>query len=67
MIYRAALTTGFETLRMNPFIGVAKPMLLPDLRAYRVERHLIYYRVTTNSIEVVRILDERADAARHLR
>ncbi|MRV75366.1 hypothetical protein GJ700_26975 [Duganella sp. FT92W] len=35
-------------------------------RRSRVERHMIYFRVTDYGIAVVRILHERMDASRHI-
>lgn len=48
-------------------IGKARDDLGAGLRAWPVEHHVIYYRIKSDAIEVVRILHERADAARHLR
>jgi toxin ParE1/3/4 len=63
--YESALNRAMESLRANPRIGVARDNLLPGLRAYPVEHHVLYYRIVDDTIEVVRILHGRADAARH--
>jgi toxin ParE1/3/4 len=63
--YHAALTRGFELLRDNPQIGVAKDDLSRGLRAFPVEHHVLYYRIKGEEIEISRVLHERADAARH--
>ena len=65
--YDAALDGGFERLQDYPLIGRARDDLGPALRAWPVEHHVLYYPVTDNAIEVVRIRHERADPARHLR
>lgn len=38
----------------------------PDLRRWRCERHVIYFRRVSDGIEVVRILHERMLPERHL-
>jgi len=35
-------------------------------RRYGIERHMIYFRITTYGIAVVRILHDRMDASRYL-
>jgi toxin ParE1/3/4 len=65
--YHAALTTGFERLQDHPQIGRVREDLGAGVRAWPVEHHVLYYRVMDDVIEVVRILHERADPARHLR
>lgn len=38
----------------------------PGYRRFSVEQHVIYFRVTSYGIAVVRILHQRMDAGRHL-
>lgn len=38
----------------------------PGYRRRSVEQHVIYFRVTTYGIAIIRILHERMDATRHL-
>jgi toxin ParE1/3/4 len=65
-VYKAKLRRGFVALRDNPHLGLAREDLRPGLRALSVEHHVLYYRIIDGTIEIVRILHERADAARHL-
>jgi toxin ParE1/3/4 len=64
-IYRAALRHGFETVRDNPGIGIAKDAIEPGMRVHPVEHHLLYYRLNDNVVEIARILHERMDPDRH--
>ena len=64
--YRAALTRGIERVRDHPLIGRAREDLAAGLRAWPVEHHVLYYRHKVDAIEIVRVLHERADPARHL-
>lgn len=65
--YHTALTKGFERLQDHPLIGKARDDLRAGLRSWPVEHHVLYYRIKDDVIEVVRILHERADPARHIR
>ncbi|MBM7073569.1 type II toxin-antitoxin system RelE/ParE family toxin [Shewanella sp. 202IG2-18] len=55
-----------DTILEQPFVGVERPLLLPDLRCLPIESHLIYYRFKSENLEVVRILLKRQDPQRHL-
>lgn len=50
----------------NPEMGSLHDDVGQEVRAMLVEHHVVYYRILANSIEVLRILHERMDAARHL-
>jgi toxin ParE1/3/4 len=64
-IYRAALRRGFETVRDNPGIGIARDEIEPGMRAHAVEHHVLYDRLNDEVVEIARILHERMDAGRH--
>jgi toxin ParE1/3/4 len=55
-----------ETLRDHPRMGRERDDPRPGLLSLPVEHHVLYYRLRRDVIEVVRILHERADAARQL-
>ncbi len=40
-------------------MGNEHPKLLPDTRSLPVESHTLFYRVTPNQIEVIRVLHSR--------
>jgi plasmid stabilization system protein ParE len=48
-----------------PEIGSRWPRLFPGCRVRPVERHVLYYRILGDVIEVVRILHERVDPTGH--
>ena len=64
--YRGAINQAFATLSANPQIGRAQDEIAPGLRSFPVRQHVIYYRVGTGTLTIVRILHGRMDAARHL-
>lgn len=65
-LYNQQINEAFELLSRNPELGPAKPHLAHNIRAYHVQQHMIYYRLTSSSIVVVRILHQRMDASEHL-
>ena len=65
--YQAALDRALAELADYPEVGARRDELLPGYRARPVERHVIYYRIVADAVEVVRILHERMDAVKHLR
>jgi toxin ParE1/3/4 len=64
--YIDILTADFAGLAQSPKIAPACDHIRPGYRCRSVERHMIYFRITTYGIAVVRILHDRMDAPRHL-
>jgi toxin ParE1/3/4 len=65
-IYAAALDRAFVALRDYPQLGRVRDDLRPGYRAYLVEQHVVYYRLTDSAIIVMRILHGRANVRRAL-
>ncbi len=55
------------SLREQPLIGVDRSELLPDVRSLPIESHTLFYRVTTDRVEIIRVLHGRQDPQRHLK
>lgn len=53
-------------LAKNPNVGKTRDDLYTGLHVYPSEKHLIFYLVVGNGIDVVRILHERMDSKPHL-
>ena len=64
--YIDSLTVDFAELAQSPKIAPACDHIRLGYRRRSVERHMIYFRVTTYGIAVMRILHDRIDATRHL-
>jgi toxin ParE1/3/4 len=64
--YVDVLTTAFGELALSPRTAPACDQIRPGYRRCRVERHMIYFRITDFGIAITRILHERMDASRHL-
>lgn len=65
--YLAAIKEQFWLLTEQPLMGVERPELLPDARSLSIQSHTIFYSVTANRVEVIRILQGRQDARRYLK
>ena len=64
--YLENLKDHFWSLTDHPLIGTERPELLPGVRSLPVEGYTLFYRVTTDSVEIIRILHGRQDPQRHL-
>jgi len=64
--YLDTLRAQFWTLTAQPYLGVERAELFPDLRSLVVGRHVLFYRVCSNQVEMVRVLHARQDPLRHL-
>jgi len=62
--YEAILTQAIAAIGDYPESGTRCPQLFPGCRAHPAQRHVIYYRIRHNEIEIVRILHERTDPTR---
>jgi toxin ParE1/3/4 len=64
--YREALDQAFMTLSVNPLVGRSRDEIAPNLRSYNIQHHVIYCRVTTQTVTVLRVLHGKMDATRHV-
>jgi len=55
------------SLREQPLIGIDRSELLPDVRSLPIESHTLFYRVTTDRVEIIRVLHGRQDPQPHLK
>lgn len=64
--YIDILNTAFAALATSPRTAQACDYIRPGYRCSRVERHMIYFRITDYGIAIMRVLHDRMDAARYL-
>ena len=57
----ALLDERCQLLGQLPEMGCARDELVPGLRCIVVERYVLFYRVTANAVEIVRILHSSRD------
>jgi toxin ParE1/3/4 len=55
-----------ETIAARPLIGRACPEVRAGYYKYPSGSHVLFYRLTDDGIDIVRILHERMDFGRHL-
>lgn len=65
--YLETLKEHFWLLTEQPLMGIVRNELLPEVRSLPIESHILFYRFISNQIEVIRVLHQRQDPARHLR
>ena len=64
--YLAAIKDQFWLLTQQPLMGTERPELPPETRSIPIESHTLFYRVTANAVEIIRVLHGRQDPQRHL-
>ena len=62
--YETILTQAIAALADYPETGMRCSQHFPGCRAHPAQRHIVYYRIGPNEIEIVRILNERTDPTR---
>ncbi len=48
-------------------MGLERSDLLPGVRRLPIESHTLFYRVTTDTVEIIRVLHGRQDPPLHLK
>ena len=57
----------FWSLMEQPLIGMDRSELLLGTRSLPIESHTLFYRVSPNALEIIRVLHGRQDPQRHLK
>jgi toxin ParE1/3/4 len=64
--YLRQLQNRIEELAENPKLGIARDDVRQGYRSAHVGRHVVFYRIVGDGIEIVRVLHDRMDLERHL-
>ncbi len=64
--YVSMIEQGISQLLDNPYIGKARPEIKKDLRSLQIQKHLVFYRVSTECIDIIGILHSRMDTGKWL-
>ena len=64
--YYDELIKGMDVIADNPKIGVARDDLRQGYRQYQINHHLVFYRLTSSRIHIVRVLGEKMDVKGHI-
>ncbi len=65
--YLENLKERFWALIKQPLIGIERSELMPEMRSFPVESHIVFYQVRSKKIEIIRILHGRQDPNRHIK
>jgi len=65
--YLDKLKEHFWGLTEQPKMGIEREELLPGMRSFPVDSHVVFYRLQQSQVEVVRILHGRQDPQRHIK
>lgn len=52
-------------LTQQPLMGIDRSELLKESRSLMINRHTLFYRVTADNVEIIRVLHNRQDPSRH--
>ena len=64
--YVSGFDDVFETISENPEIGRDRKEIIEELRSLAKDRHIIFYRILSNHIRIVRILHGSRDFPKFL-
>ncbi len=64
--YLDALFSCFDDLADNPQMGRPRDDILPGIRSFPQGRHLIFYDINDQGIEIIGIIHQTMDVALHL-
>ncbi|MBC8386300.1 MAG: type II toxin-antitoxin system RelE/ParE family toxin [Gammaproteobacteria bacterium] len=62
-----AIKNQFWSLTEQPLMGIERPELLLGARSLPIESHIVFYRVTADKVEIIRVLHGRQDPQSHLK
>ncbi len=64
--YFNEIDTNIHKLQHDPYLGVECDYILLDYRQYVINQHIVFYKVLSDKIQIVRILHQRMDFKEHL-
>ena len=64
--YYDELIDGINKLIDNPMLGKSREYVRRDYRSLQINRHVIYYRLQGEVIDIVRVLHEHMAPEQHL-
>jgi|TARA_R110002050_G_scaffold274369_1_gene418789 toxin ParE1/3/4 len=65
--YLENINAQLWSITEQPLMGIERSDLLPGVRSLATESHTLFYRVTTGTVEIIRVLHGRQDPQRHLK
>lgn len=65
--YLEELKEHFWLLTEQSLMGIERPELLAGIRSLPIKSHTLFYRATSNTVEIIRVLHGRQDPHRHVK
>jgi toxin ParE1/3/4 len=65
--YLDLIRAHFIALTSQPRVAVDRPELAQNMHSLPVKSHVVFYRLETHQLEIVRVLHGRQDPNRHLK
>ncbi|MFA3791039.1 type II toxin-antitoxin system RelE/ParE family toxin [Aliiglaciecola sp. SL4] len=63
--YAQNIDAALIKLAQYPDFGRERNEIYKDAKSFPVEKHIVFYRVSVNGIDVARILHQRMDPSKH--
>ena len=64
-VYAQSIESALLKLALYPNFGRERNEVYSGARSFPVEKHIVFYQVSENGIEVARILHQRMDLSKH--
>jgi toxin ParE1/3/4 len=64
--YFQSIDDAFHLITQNPMLGRDYGVVRPNLRAYDISSHVIFYKRIKQGIAIIRILHHSMDVRRHV-
>jgi len=64
-VYAQSIESALLKLAQYPNFGRERNEVYSGARSFPVEKHIVFYQVSENGIEVARILHQRMDLSKH--
>ena len=64
--YFLLLHKGFDLIATNPKIGLIKQEIDDSLYEFTIHKHMVFYRILSDGIRIVRVFHERMDFTKQL-
>tara|TARA_R110000737_G_scaffold333054_1_gene350385 strand:+ start:599 stop:889 length:291 start_codon:yes stop_codon:yes gene_type:complete len=64
-VYAQNIDAALIKLAQYPDFGRERNEIYKDAKSFPVEKHIVFYRVSDNGIDVARILHQRMDPSKH--
>jgi len=64
--YVSSFDLKFDQIRLNPLMGRNRPEIRKGLRSTLNKKHIIFYKIEYQTIQLLRILHSSRDLKKHL-